>query len=279
MKKMLLMAAAVMMGTAAFAEAVKTDVTSACKITEVEGTNDFAPNADFYYVIYCGEETMGELGIDASNSLNFLANTEARFDIWPGGESVAFVTPTELNSFGIAAEYQNPTVADWGQGWYGGGWAAAVDDVTSMPADATFHMAVSSMKAGKHQINLPNGDYEANIVLDFGGALKADGTWYNVEISLADLKDASNVDYKNFAGGYVASFNQAADVVPGDGFSWDHILFYGSAPEKGGEEVDAIQSVKAETNVNAPIYNLAGQRVAKNYKGLAIQNGKKFIVK
>ncbi len=278
---MLLMAAAVMMGTAAFADAVKTDVTSACKITEVEGTNDFAPQADFYYVIYCGEETMGELGIDASNSLNFLANPEARFDIWPGGESVAFATPTELNSFGIPAEYQNPTVADWGQGWYGGGWAAAVDDVTSMPADATFHMAVSSMKAGKHQINLPSGDkaYEANIVLDFGGALKADGTWYNVEISLADLKDASNVDYKNFAGGYVASFNQAADVVPGDGFSWDHILFYGSAPEKGGEEVDAIQSVKAETNVNAPIYNLAGQRVAKNYKGLAIQNGKKFIVK
>ena len=29
----------------------------------------------------------------------------------------------------------------------------------------------------------------------------------------------------------------------------------------------------------APIYNLAGQRVGKDYKGVVIQNGKKFIKK
>lgn len=32
-------------------------------------------------------------------------------------------------------------------------------------------------------------------------------------------------------------------------------------------------------NDNAPIYNLAGQRVGKDYKGVVIQNGKKFIKK
>ena len=32
-------------------------------------------------------------------------------------------------------------------------------------------------------------------------------------------------------------------------------------------------------NANAPIYNLAGQRVGKDYKGVVIQNGKKFIKK
>ena len=32
-------------------------------------------------------------------------------------------------------------------------------------------------------------------------------------------------------------------------------------------------------NENAPIYNLAGQRVGKNYKGVVVQNGKKFIKK
>jgi len=32
-------------------------------------------------------------------------------------------------------------------------------------------------------------------------------------------------------------------------------------------------------NENAPIYNLAGQRVGKCYKGVVIQNGKKFIKK
>lgn len=30
-------------------------------------------------------------------------------------------------------------------------------------------------------------------------------------------------------------------------------------------------------NENAPIYNLAGQRVGKDYKGVVVQNGKKFI--
>lgn len=38
-----------------------------------------------------------------------------------------------------------------------------------------------------------------------------------------------------------------------------------------------IQTI--EVNEKAPIYNLAGQRVGKDYKGVVIQNGKKFIKK
>lgn len=39
-----------------------------------------------------------------------------------------------------------------------------------------------------------------------------------------------------------------------------------------------INDVTAEKlNVNAPIYNLAGQRVGKDAKGILIQNGKKFV--
>ena len=34
-----------------------------------------------------------------------------------------------------------------------------------------------------------------------------------------------------------------------------------------------------KVNANAPVYNLAGQRVNANFKGIAIQNGKKFIAK
>ena len=42
----------------------------------------------------------------------------------------------------------------------------------------------------------------------------------------------------------------------------------------------AINGVSAERlDVNAPIYNLAGQQVNKSYKGVVIQNGKKYIVK
>jgi hypothetical protein len=35
----------------------------------------------------------------------------------------------------------------------------------------------------------------------------------------------------------------------------------------------------AEDDPNAPIYNLAGQQVDASYKGVAIKNGKKFIIK
>jgi len=35
----------------------------------------------------------------------------------------------------------------------------------------------------------------------------------------------------------------------------------------------------AKTNANAPVYNLAGQRVSKDAKGILIQNGRKFIRK
>ncbi len=43
-------------------------------------------------------------------------------------------------------------------------------------------------------------------------------------------------------------------------------------------DASGISSTSVEkTNANAPIYNLAGQRVSNSFKGIAIQNGKKFI--
>jgi len=55
---------------------------------------------------------------------------------------------------------------------------------------------------------------------------------------------------------------------------------YYFAPGKTKEElVTGIEAVKntATQNANAPIYNLAGQKVSKNYKGVKVQNGKKFM--
>ena len=47
-----------------------------------------------------------------------------------------------------------------------------------------------------------------------------------------------------------------------------------------GSETTGIQTVKSETiDVNAPAYNLAGQKVDKSFKGVVIQNGKKMIQK
>lgn len=50
--------------------------------------------------------------------------------------------------------------------------------------------------------------------------------------------------------------------------------------ETGAEDTDGIAAVSAETiDVNAPVYNIAGQRVSPDAKGVLIQGGKKFVNK
>lgn len=51
------------------------------------------------------------------------------------------------------------------------------------------------------------------------------------------------------------------------------INFTGSGGESG------VSEIRANVTSNAPVYNLAGQRVNSNVKGLLIKNGKKFIQK
>ncbi len=73
----------------------------------------------------------------------------------------------------------------------------------------------------------------------------------------------------------------AYDVEPGyTYFFWvsgSKIMLCGLAFDTNGD-VNGISNVVApEANANAPIYNLAGQRVSSDFKGIAIQNGKKFV--
>ena len=43
--------------------------------------------------------------------------------------------------------------------------------------------------------------------------------------------------------------------------------------------VSGISAVVNEGKANGAIYNLAGQRVSKDYKGIVIKNGAKYIAK
>jgi hypothetical protein len=48
-------------------------------------------------------------------------------------------------------------------------------------------------------------------------------------------------------------------------------------PTNGADGIQAIKS--AVIDQNGAIYNLAGQKVSNDFKGLVIKNGKKFVVK
>ena len=47
--------------------------------------------------------------------------------------------------------------------------------------------------------------------------------------------------------------------------------------KQGGES--GVENIKAQESLNGIRYNLSGQRVSDTYKGVVIQNGRKFIQK
>lgn len=53
----------------------------------------------------------------------------------------------------------------------------------------------------------------------------------------------------------------------------------GTYDPSAGIDAVAADAVAAELDWNKPVYNVMGQKVSNNYKGIAIQNGAKFIVK
>lgn len=69
-------------------------------------------------------------------------------------------------------------------------------------------------------------------------------------------------------------------ITVSGGEAQNYALTYGQGTLTIDEkETDGIGSVKANDQPDAPIYNLAGQKVNARYKGIAIRNGKKVILR
>lgn len=93
---------------------------------------------------------------------------------------------------------------------------------------------------------------------------KADGTTGDVKF------------YKvNTSGSYVNS-GTAYLKVPNGGSLARESLWFG---EDETTDINTLSIERLTLNDNAPMFNIAGQRVAKDYKGIVIQNGRKYVVK
>lgn len=120
--------------------------------------------------------------------------------------------------------------------------------------------------------------YQQSSQLGFGGyefegeqyvAIKADKSLASEFAAVVDAEgNATNVDDR----GSVVNFGTASMAVEAVG---------GAEPESVEADFTntGITSVKTADAVNAPMFNLAGQRVNNGYKGVVIQNGKKFMQK
>jgi len=121
--------------------------------------------------------------------------------------------------------------------------------------------------------------YQQSSQLGFGG-FEFDGQSYSsikTDRSLADefaaVVDADGKANNVSERGSVVTFTAAGVAVEAVGVATPTAV----EPDLGPS---GISSVKASSlNANAPMYNLAGQKVSNDFKGMVIQNGRKFVIK
>ena len=138
----------------------------------------------------------------------------------------------------------------------------AVPDVvkaTPKPFTSTYVDFVPTL--GKTLVTGPEGDEsneDAVLFLAAGNKLVNPSVVNNPEQAASYMK------------GFRAYFRLKGDAVNAASFNLD----------MGEGETDGIKSVQGSGfTVNGEAYNLAGQRVGKDYKGIVIVNGKKIVVK
>lgn len=123
-------------------------------------------------------------------------------------------------------------------------------------------------KIGKFNSNYGQLDYYINDADGAGENLYVYGGLYlNNEKFTEELVDLIKV------GDEVIVYGQLQDYKGTHEFNYGNYIYSLNGVTTG---IDNI-TVEQELDENAPVYNLSGQRVSKDTKGILIQNGKKFI--
>ena len=127
---------------------------------------------------------------------------------------------------------------------------------------------------------LTKADFEAIVTakkaerkyVTFEGTLTISGNYFNILID-SEVAQGSLVKPKED----LSALNNQKVTVNGFMMYVNNKYVYAVATEV--KLATNISTIKANTDVNAPVYNLAGQQVDKSYKGVVIMNGKKMIQK
>ena len=87
------------------------------------------------------------------------------------------------------------------------------------------------------------------------------------------LNSNNEAQFSKLISGTVAAGKAYLQVDKGSNVRAMNVIFSGENTATG------IATVDSENEFNGAMFNLAGQRVGKDYKGIVIRNGKKFLVK
>ena len=96
------------------------------------------------------------------------------------------------------------------------------------------------------------------------------------------VRQSHRIRYDEYGGTYIIAFEDESmphDILFTATFGGGKDIYQGWTlkVEQGTSGVNAIRTTPGDKN--APRYNMAGQRVANDYRGLVIQNGRKMMVK
>jgi hypothetical protein len=97
----------------------------------------------------------------------------------------------------------------------------------------------------------------------------------SIAFNLSEIKDANTYELKDFV--WKTDDGQQS-LIDQEGSKNFYVKILGGNPEMF-DDGDGISTVVTNTKVPTVNYNLAGQRVSKDYKGIVIKNGKKVVNK
>ena len=105
----------------------------------------------------------------------------------------------------------------------------------------------------------------------------------SIAFNMAEIKEACNYELKNFQW-YIKCDEDATKTYENLISAEGTVNFYvkegaGTSPYQYGTDPSGITNVTAKKNSSAAIYNIAGQKVDKNFKGIVVKDGKKFVNK
>lgn len=176
--------------------------------------------------------------------------------------------------------YNNSNALNVGQKVRMAGALGEYGGAKQMPNNATITELGTETVTYPTPTTLTKADFEAIVTakkaerkyVTFEGTLTISGNYFNILID-SEVAQGSLVKPKED----LSALNNQKVTVNGFMMYVNNKYVYAVATEV--KLATNINTIKANTDVNAPVYNIAGQQVEKSYKGLVIKNGKKVINK
>ena len=190
-------------------------------------------------------------------------------------------TSQGVNSFGWAEAYTDLMVAN--VGWSGAGYASEAPgkDLSMIDDSYYLHFALKGTHHETHRISIGKAAFAIGdqSFVDNGVATPPladyvrDGEWYSFDIPFSEIRQRASVVFPS-ADHFVDNvFAILSGGKEGTRVQLDNIFFY-----QCDDEATHIGTAPAARPANPVRYNLQGQRVGSDYRGIVVVNGRKVLM-